>query len=45
MSKFFSLIVACDEKSNSIPWNIPEDMFFFQNVTTGKDTNAIIIIV
>ena len=49
MSKFFSLIVACDEKngigkSNSIPWNIPEDMFFFQNVTTGKkDTNAIIM--
>ena len=49
MSKFLSLIVGCDikngiGKNNTIPWNIPEDLFFFQNVTTGKkNTNAIIM--
>jgi dihydrofolate reductase len=43
-----NIIVAIDEnygigKSNSIPWNLPEDLKYFKEITTNEKNNVVIM--
>lgn len=46
----FSMIAALDKKNgigknNSIPWHLPEDLRYFQSITTGDGKNGMNVVI